>query len=246
MTRGIYSIRCALNGCVYIGSSINIERRWKIHRWDLGVGHHRNSRLQRAWNKYGPDAFSFTILEVVGSIDALLEAEQRWIDRVPKRVRFNLCPPGCTPSPLGIKRSEETKEKIRRANLGKVMTDKARESLRRASANGWRKGRKHTPESIEKMRRAKLGKKLGKQSSEHKALRIKPGGWKHTDETREKMRRSWVGRDTTNMRGWEHSKAAREKMRQAKLGGRLSDEHRANIRQGVLASIERKRGQKID
>lgn len=45
---GIYQIRNIVNGKVYIGSAVNIERRWGMHKNRLKAGQHRNIHLQRA------------------------------------------------------------------------------------------------------------------------------------------------------------------------------------------------------
>jgi group I intron endonuclease len=60
---GIYAIRHAETGKVYIGSSINIKQRWNAHKSALQKNIHDNEHLQNAWNKYGKEAFVFEILE---------------------------------------------------------------------------------------------------------------------------------------------------------------------------------------
>lgn len=48
---GIYMIRNKENGKVYIGQSVDIEKRWKDHRWLLRHGKHHSPHLQRAYNQ---------------------------------------------------------------------------------------------------------------------------------------------------------------------------------------------------
>lgn len=60
---GVYEIRNALNNKRYIGSSINIYRRWRDHKRMLNLSVHPNKHLQAAWNKYGEKHFVFKILE---------------------------------------------------------------------------------------------------------------------------------------------------------------------------------------
>lgn len=62
MNSGIYRIRNLVNGKCYIGSAFNFERRFILHRHFLRNQKH-NPKLQRAWNKYGEDAFVFEIIE---------------------------------------------------------------------------------------------------------------------------------------------------------------------------------------
>jgi group I intron endonuclease len=89
---GIYQIRCIANDKIYIGSSVDLRNRWLQHRSSLRLGNHGNQHLQAAWDRYGEDAFEFTILEYV-SKDDLLSVEQLWIDRTrctDKTIGFNI------------------------------------------------------------------------------------------------------------------------------------------------------------
>ena len=49
---GIYSIRNKINGKKYIGSSVDIYRRWGVHLRNLVRHRHPNEHLQRAWDQY--------------------------------------------------------------------------------------------------------------------------------------------------------------------------------------------------
>ncbi len=60
---GIYYIRNKVNGKMYIGLSVNIGDRIRVHMKDLGKNFHPNTHLQKSWNKYGKDNFEFGILE---------------------------------------------------------------------------------------------------------------------------------------------------------------------------------------
>ena len=65
MTSGIYRIYCKSEDKSYIGKSINIEERWKIHLNELKKGKHHNKKLQKDFNKYGIDDFEFSLLKEV-------------------------------------------------------------------------------------------------------------------------------------------------------------------------------------
>lgn len=78
---GIYVIRCSPTNKVYVGSSINVDKRWKVHRAALRNRGHHNAYLQRAWDKYGEASFEFAIVEEC-SIDVLLTREGAWIERL--------------------------------------------------------------------------------------------------------------------------------------------------------------------
>ena len=51
-----------VNGKMYIGQAVDIERRWRHHKNKLRGNDHDNEHLQRAWNKYKEDNFEFTII----------------------------------------------------------------------------------------------------------------------------------------------------------------------------------------
>lgn len=76
---GIYKIRNSITFDFYIGSASNLRQRWYNHRNALGTNRHINQHLQRAWNKYGADAFEFIIVELCAK-NKLLEREQFYID----------------------------------------------------------------------------------------------------------------------------------------------------------------------
>ena len=61
---GIYMIRNTITDKLYIGKSVNIKKRFNEHKHELRNGCHHNDHLQKAWNKYGEDAFEFHVLEV--------------------------------------------------------------------------------------------------------------------------------------------------------------------------------------
>lgn len=79
----IYAVTNKLNNKIYIGQSIDVERRWLQHRYGKG-----NIILRNAINKYGIDNFNFEILESIDTsnktkndiILLLTELEQKWFD----------------------------------------------------------------------------------------------------------------------------------------------------------------------
>lgn len=62
MKTGIYKITNTINGKVYVGSAVDIKKRWRDHKWHLNNNKHHNSHLQSSWNKYGINSFNFEIL----------------------------------------------------------------------------------------------------------------------------------------------------------------------------------------
>ncbi|MBS1787873.1 MAG: GIY-YIG nuclease family protein [Acidobacteria bacterium] len=91
---GVYQIRCKITQKIYVGSAVNLSQRWGKHKMTLRRGTHRNSHLQKAWDKYGESAFEFEVLEYATRSELLL-VEQKWIDKTrctERKVGFNLYP----------------------------------------------------------------------------------------------------------------------------------------------------------
>lgn len=76
---GVYKITCKENGCVYVGQSVNIIKRFCNHRYALKNNTHSNKYLQDDFNKYGIDSFLFEVVTEV-SYSKLNEVEQYYID----------------------------------------------------------------------------------------------------------------------------------------------------------------------
>lgn len=76
---GIYCIENKITHKKYIGQTTSIYDRWRKHKCELNNNSHDNDYLQNAWNKYGEDMFSFTILEQC-SFDELNDKERYYID----------------------------------------------------------------------------------------------------------------------------------------------------------------------
>lgn len=76
----IYQIINNINGKKYIGSTKHPLKRWGQHMYSLDNKTHHNIILQRAWDKYGKENFSFDIIEKVDTNDKLFILEQKYID----------------------------------------------------------------------------------------------------------------------------------------------------------------------
>lgn len=112
---GVYQIRNVTNSKRYIGSAAGkgFDNRWKLHVTDLTKNQHHSSKLQNAWNKYGADSFIFEILLYCDPKNCLMY-EQIALDHY--QPEYNICM--VAGSNLGVKRSEETKNKISIAKTG--------------------------------------------------------------------------------------------------------------------------------
>ena len=89
---GIYCVTNKVNNKIYIGQSIDIERRWDQHKYGKG-----NLILRNAIKKYGLYNFTFEILEEVDTfnknsdsiINELIDLEQKWFDKYEPYERDN-------------------------------------------------------------------------------------------------------------------------------------------------------------
>ena len=78
---GIYKIENLITGKIYIGSSLNIEKRFLRHKNELIKKRHVNIHLQREFNKYGIECLIFKILEECNK-ERLKEIEQLYLDNI--------------------------------------------------------------------------------------------------------------------------------------------------------------------
>lgn len=67
MISGVYVITNSVSAKVYVGSSKDIDARFKRHMRELEEGRHHNSRMQNDFNIYGPKVFSMSLLEEIES-----------------------------------------------------------------------------------------------------------------------------------------------------------------------------------
>jgi group I intron endonuclease len=105
----------------YIGSAIDFKIRKYHHFYDLRRNNHKNIKLQRHYNKYGKDDLTFEVIEYC-HIHDLLAIEQFYIDEYSPF--FNICKIADYGNQLGLKRSEETRQKLSKANTGKFIGEK--------------------------------------------------------------------------------------------------------------------------
>jgi group I intron endonuclease len=77
---GIYCIENINNKKKYIGQSKNISKRWKEHKRALKNNNHYSIYLQHSYNKYGFDAFLFSVLELCDEAE-LADKELSYIQK---------------------------------------------------------------------------------------------------------------------------------------------------------------------
>lgn len=150
---------------IYVGQTVDRDKRWRDHKIMLNANKHRNLYLQSAYNKYGSAAFIYTVLERVAWLHLLSEREQYWLDATRSSNRefgYNMLP--VAGSPLGYKhndtmkskisilhkgakRSEEFKLKISKSWEARTVSDEARANMSKAHV-----GHKHSAETLLKFK----------------------------------------------------------------------------------------------
>lgn len=166
MISGVYKIKNINTGKIYIGSAVNIDKRQQEHFNLLKRNKHPNNYLQNAWNKYGSSSFIFELLEVTET-NIIIEREQYYLDMLHPfgDTGYNICKVAY--SCLGIKRSDETKLKMREVklgennpNYGKTASDETRQKLSAAMSGNkhWSYSKNQSEETIERIRKSTSGK----------------------------------------------------------------------------------------
>lgn len=171
MKSGVYKISNVITKDFYLGSSIDINRRKIEHFTELRTRIHCNKHLQNSFNKHGEENFTFEILEECER-EILIEREQYYIDTL--KPTYNTCL--VAGNTLGVKHSEQTKNKIsishKGLKKGKKLTEEHKRKISVSSSK-----RKHTEETKNKIR--------------NKSLQFK-----HTPESKLKMSRLAIERNS--------------------------------------------------
>lgn len=164
MKSGVYKISNKINGKFYIGSSVNIHKRWITHKCDLNKKRHANRYLQNVNNKHGFDCFLFKVIEYC-SIENLQSREQYYIDTL--KPEYNLFKTAYSVkgkdhpmfgrkhnkearlkikearSKQIIKHSEDTRNKISESNKGKkIDINHIKKMVQARGGTSWNKGLK--------------------------------------------------------------------------------------------------------
>ena len=112
----IYKITNQKNGMVYIGSSINVKRRWRQHK-EASINekdHHYNYPLMIAFREFGIANFTFEIVDTLPTWEAMIEAEHNWIIKEDCMV------------PNGYNQTDKTDSPMLDPSIAKKMSDTKR------------------------------------------------------------------------------------------------------------------------
>ena len=179
---GIYKITSP-TGRVYIGQSIDIEKRKKDYRHTERVKGQR--KLYNSLKKYGYKKHKFEIV-MQCDIEKLDEMEIFYIDVYNTfNTKHGLnCMHGGQSQAI---HSEETKRRISESNKGRKASE---ETKRRLSES--MKGRKFSEETIRRMSESKKGRKLSEETKRKMSESKK--GRKVSEETKKRISESKMGR----------------------------------------------------
>jgi group I intron endonuclease len=146
MNTGIYIIQNKKNKKLYVGSAVDVKKRWHNHKSDLRNNKHHSPRLQHSWNKHGEENFEFLLIEPVKDLFHLVAIEQTFIDYYKcyeSDKGYNIC--SAAGSQLGMKRSEKAKNKMSESKKEywkkNVLSELQKESLAKGSSFRIGKGR---------------------------------------------------------------------------------------------------------
>jgi len=166
---GIYKIVNKFNNKIYIGSSINLNRRLKDHIYHLIKNNHHSLLLQRSWNKYGFEYFDIEILEFCDK-NRLQEREQYYLDLYKSynpNFGYNISKDTSSFS-RGMKHSDEwkrlqSKRMIGHQNYLQYHTEETKQKIREKSLR-----RQFSNETREKLSKSLIGNRNGSKTKGYK------------------------------------------------------------------------------
>lgn len=157
---GIYKIQSKTKPQrFYIGSAVNINRRWYEHLHDLRLNKHNNPKFQNHYNKYYESDLIFIIIEECLP-ELLIQKEQYYINEL--KPYFNICKIAGNTLGIHYKLSKEACKNIGNGHLGRIAWNKGltKETDERL---------KMSEESKNNISKSKLGKKRKPFTEETKA-----------------------------------------------------------------------------
>lgn len=233
-TTYLYKATNKVNGHSYVGVSYDHKNRRREHIRDAKKG--KGYAFQSAIRKYGEDNFEWKVLSICRNARIALGLEVA-------AIQLGMGYYNMTKGGEGFTMTEETIEKIRKANLGRKHTpqaianmtaaqrllDKSLTDAQKKAIGDFHRGKILSEETRRKMSEAHTGKVF---TEEHKR---KIGdnwiGRKHTDETKAKMSVSARKKPPV-------TEEARKNMSEAQKGKKMSEENRQKL-------IERNTGRAV-
>jgi len=159
----IYEIRNNITGRVYVGSSVDVAKRWRDHKSALKTGIHKSRSMQTDYSKHGLESFEHKVLEELTAEttkEQLLEREQFYLDTLQPfgKTGYNSSP--TAGSQKGVVWTKESRMKLSAAHKGKKFSEESRRKMSEAHKGkpSHMKGEKHklaklTWEKVREIRR---------------------------------------------------------------------------------------------
>lgn len=226
MSIGIYKITSP-SGRVYIGQSIEIEQRWKHHRYCKST----QKRLNRSFNKYGIDNHFFEIIEYC-EYKELNKRERYWQDFYDVLGENGL---NCRLQHCGDMSgvlSDEHKRKISESNKGKKMSE-----TQRLQMSISRRGRKLSEDHKKSIGDSIRGDKNGMYG------RIRPESERLNISNARKgiiFTKEHIKNMTESRKGYRHSEKTKIKIGQSNKGKVISEESKLKMRIAKLGTKQSK------
>jgi len=161
---GVYQIRNIVTNYCYDGQSIHLKERPKQHWRTLKNNKHKNTYLQRSYNKWGKEFFIFEIL-IYCVPEKLTYYEQLFYD-INKAHGLSYNVRKCVNSNKGMKHSDESCKRMSESHKGQIPWNKgiptSEETRKRLSESlkgrtPWNKGIECSEEAKEKISKTKKG-----------------------------------------------------------------------------------------
>lgn len=185
---GVYAITHKETGCRYIGSSVDIDDRWRNHARELGLGVHCTRKLQALWAQSGASGFDFSVVAFCGRDDRLL-VEQWHIDATPRELLLNSAIYAASPSS-----DPEVAARISARRLGVPAPWVAESNKRRAGE----KRRPRTDEEKRQLSVARTGRQFGKRAAAvGRKISATLSGRPHTEARKANISRARKGKPLT-------------------------------------------------
>lgn len=237
---GIYRIINIVTGKMYIGQSLDVKNRIRVHRYQLKKGNHGNDFLSRSYNIHGASNFIYEILYTIEdktkeqAIHILNEKEEYFINKYNSFVNgYNLTSGGgnkifseesiakMSASHIGQTQSLKCRQMSSERMKNRIVSDETKRRLSVALA-----GKKHSTESKQKMSISKMGTDNNRY------------GTHHTEETKRKIGCAQLGEKNHNF-SKETPESVKQKCRDSYHGSqchlaKLDDKKVIAIKQALL------------
>lgn len=159
---GIYAIRCLVNNRIYVGASKQLLRRWSRFYWHIKLlnrGVHYCRDLQNNWTEFGPEHFSFEIIEECAA-ENLIQRETFYRDSIDESLLYNSSSEEASRnrslSHLGKSLSEESRRKGAETRRGSRRSEATKERMREAWVRRKERGWQQTKEARKKMSESRI------------------------------------------------------------------------------------------